>query len=343
MPSGVYIRTRETKKNLSKARRKWDKENPEAAYDRSSKGGKKTGSKNLKKLWKNDREKMLKIITNASKIAWEDNREKMVENSRKTGRKTMKRRWKEDREGMLKISGQGFKIAWKNNPEKLLDGCRKGGKNVWKNDRERMLKQVKRAGVLGGKKTNGKSLRNAWKNNRELMLANCSRTGKIVGKIVGKLTGGISFKRMWKDDRERMLKQCSEAGKLGGRKAWENREKMLENCRKGGRASIQKQRKVTPSYLELVVRKYLNKLKIKYRKNVWFEYKEADIVIDKFRLIIECDGFWHNELKTKVNDKFKTKLFNKLGYRVLRLKSLEIRDGSFEKKVLKKITQLEGI
>ena len=42
-----------------------------------------------------------------------------------------------------------------------------------------------------------------------------------------------------------------------------------------------------------------------------------------------------------VEDKKKNRIFNKLGYKVLRLKGPEIRDDSFENKVLKKIEQIQ--
>jgi len=136
----------------------------------------------------------------------------------------------------------------------------------------------------------------------------------------GKSNNGKGLKKAWKNNRERMLIVCSKAGKIGGKI--------------GGKTTMQKQQKLHPSPIELIIRSYLEGLNIKYRPNVWFGRKEADIVIDKCKFIIECDGWMHDTYKNvKKNDKFKTKLFNKLGYKVLRLKGIEIRNKSFENKL----------
>ncbi len=160
----------------------------------------------------------------------------------------------------------------------------------------------------------------AWAElHKDELLKNCSKGGKI--------GGGKAFKRVWKDNREHMIECCRKSGKLGGK------------------ASIQKQQKSKPSYIELTVRKYLDELKIKYKPNVWFpyngSYKEADIVIPVLKLIIECDGWPHRTMKkVKQNDRVKNKLFNSLGYKVLRLTGTEIRDGSFVAKLSKEIEEI---
>lgn len=249
MPVGIYIRTEENKKNISKARKKWIAENPEKSHERGIRLGK-IGGKLLKDLWEN-------------------NYEEMRNNSSET-------------------------------------------------------------------------MKNTWKNNREKMLTAAFEASKIGGKLGGKLTGGNNFRNAWKNNRKKMLKGCSKAGKT----AWKNnREKLLEGCSIGGKAGIQSQQKFNISPIELIVREYLKELKIKFKSNVWFKCngrrKEADIVIDKYKLIIECDGFWHNRMDTKIKDKLKTKMFNKLGYKVLRLTGTEIRNGSYIGKFLKRIRRIK--
>ncbi len=154
--------------------------------------------------------------------------------------------------------------------------------------------------------------RKKWmKKNPELARKYCVEGGKIMG--------GVAWKNEWKnkDNIEKLLERCSKAGKIGGKK--------------GGKVTMQKQRKPHPSPIELIVRNFLDKLNVRHRNNIWFGRKEADIVIDKCKLIIECDGWTHRTMeKVKTNDKFKDKLFKKLGYKVLRLRGIEIRDGSFK-------------
>jgi hypothetical protein len=198
------------------------------------------------------------------------------------------------------------------------------------------------AGKNSARKNN--TLKDLWKNNRNRMMESVDKNHYISG------IKSNSLKNLWKNDREKMLKVASEAGKIGGKNNWgNNREKMLKVVVKagkiGGPISIKKQQKLNPSPIELIVRNYLDKHKIKHRDNVWFPYKgtkrEADIIILKYNLIVECDGFRHINPKEKENDKIKNKLFNKLGYNVLRLTGSEIRDNSFIDKLLNKINQIQ--
>lgn len=291
------------------------KNNRERMLEGCRKGGRKTNGKSLKNAWKTNRKLMLELASIAGKIA---------------NGQGLKKAWENDREKMLKLSSKAAKLggitlkkAWENDREGMIEICSRGGKNLWKkHDREIILRGCRKGGQIGGKISGGKILKKLWKNNRERMLENSSKAGKIGGKING---SGKIFKRLWKNDRK----------------------KMLEGCRKAGKISFQKQQKTKPSYIELIVQSFLAKLKIKYRNNVWFKYngrhKEADIVIPKYNLIIECDGWMHDkDEKIKQNDKFKTKMFNSLGYKVLRLTGREIRNGSYIGKFLRKINRIES-
>jgi len=258
MPKGVYIRTEKINRILSKARRKWIRENPEAAHENAVKigrlGDKVIKAKNIIKWMEENPEEYRKSCSRAGKIGG------------RAGR------------GISKPNSGKSLIKWKKeHPEIAKSGAEL---NKWRRENPKKAKKVSRE--------NGKRFRESWK---------------------------------------------------------KDRKKMLEGCYKGGKASIQKQQKSKPSYIELTVRKYLDELKIKYKPNVWFKYngtrKEADIIIPKYNLIIECDGWRHNTVKVKTNDKFKTKLFNKLGYRVLRIKGIKIKDSSFKRKILDKINQIE--
>ncbi len=208
---------------------------------------------------------------------------------------------------------------------------------MWiKNNPESHRNICSEAGKIGGKAT--------WEKNREAMIENCRRNGKNRDKEV--LWAGRD--RWMETHREEVLKNCSKAGKAANGKplkeAWENnRETMIEHCRKNGKIGGYLGGKITacltsknPSIfrsLERTVRKFLDNSKIFYRANVYFKKwgkkREADIVIDKYNLIIECDGSAHEWGKIKENDKFKTKMFNAFGYKVLRLTGKEIKNNTF--------------
>lgn len=272
-----------------------------------------------------------KINSETMKNTWKNNRKKMLENCYKSSVVGGRNVWKYNYEKMRDNSSRIMKNNWENKREEMLGYMSKGGKTAWKNNRERMLEIVSEAGKIGGKIGGG--LKSAWKNDRNKMLELASKAGKLGGK-----TGG---KNNWKNNRKEMLGVVSKAGKIGGKVAWKtNREKMIEISRKGGKAAIQKQQKLNPSPIELIVRSFLDDIKIKHRDNIWFRNKEADIVIDKYKLIVECDGFMHSFSKIKQNDEYKTKLFNKLGFKVLRLTGIEIRNGSYIGKFLKRIGRI---
>ncbi len=201
-------------------------------------------------------------------------------------------------------------------------------KRKWARENPERAREITvEAGKTSARKNN--TLKDLWENNREMMMGhvykNCVQAGRQSN----------SLKNLWENNRDEMVKVvCSEAGKIGGKNNWKkHRKKMMKVVVAG----IKKLLELHPSPIELIVRKFLDELKIKYKPNVWFPYngasREADIVIPKLNLIIECDGWGHNTLEGKEEDEIKTKFFNKLGYKVLRLKGPEIRNGSFKEKV----------
>jgi len=242
----------------------------------------------------------------------------------------------------IRTEKHGFRKAWETSREKMLEGCSRGGKiggkNSYKYNYEEHCKNL------------SKAQRKWMKENPEVAHEHHVKCGKISGKTLGKTYGSINLKNKWNNKKDIMIENCRKGGKVGGKTTgskniikWieENPEKHRRNCSKagkiGGRISIQKFQNLKPSPIELIVRNYLDEHQIKHQDNVWFGHKEADIVLPKYNLIIECDGFWHDKPETKVKDKLKTKFFNKLGYRVLRLTGTEIRRGLFGNKILKKM------
>ena len=92
------------------------------------------------------------------------------------------------------------------------------------------------------------------------------------------------------------------------------------------------------SLLELKVLKILKVLKVNYvmqfkiyskklKKNKYYDFYLLD-----FKTLIEVDGsYWHTSKKALQNDKLKTKLAKKNGFKLLRITEQQIKDNSFRK------------
>lgn len=84
------------------------------------------------------------------------------------------------------------------------------------------------------------------------------------------------------------------------------------------------------SSLELLVRLQLEKLNEPFQQELRFGKFRADFFLPKRNLIIECDGeYWHLDPKIVLRDKRKDKLFQKLGYIILRLTGQDIVNYNF--------------
>lgn len=65
--------------------------------------------------------------------------------------------------------------------------------------------------------------------------------------------------------------------------------------------------------------KVLKLLGIKFEREVKFKRFHVDFLIDKLKLVIECDGeFWHMSSRIQDRDRRKEKYLQSLGYKVLR-------------------------
>jgi very-short-patch-repair endonuclease len=235
---------------------------------------------------------------------------------RKLASKVMKRRWKENYEQNLKATKQWIH----DDPERKRKIGSEVFKKLWREKRSQMVEIAKKASNIGNKL--------AWKNDHERM---------------ARISAG-NLNR-WRKEHPRLArKHALEICKMNGANGhpaknitdWmrNNKKEHLDMCSRNGKKVAQRMRKLFPSPIEAIVRTYLNKMKIGHKDNVWFSKdgirKEADIVVPKYNLIIECDGFWHNRPEAKAIDKFKNNFFNSLGYDVIRLKSTEIRNGKFK-------------
>lgn len=92
-----------------------------------------------------------------------------------------------------------------------------------------------------------------------------------------------------------------------------------------------------PSFIERKVQWLLDELGIEYTTNFMFMRKEInkrgfnrfyipDIVLEKYKIIIECDGdYWHSSEEVKARDKQKDIEYKEAGYMVLRFSGTQIR------------------
>ncbi len=82
---------------------------------------------------------------------------------------------------------------------------------------------------------------------------------------------------------------------------------------------------ITESSIEHKVKNYLIENKIEFSKHYLIDRYFPDFVLEKQRLIIECDGdYWHRNTKEK--DKMKDKCYEENGYQTLRLREKEINE-----------------
>jgi len=80
-----------------------------------------------------------------------------------------------------------------------------------------------------------------------------------------------------------------------------------------------------PSTLEEKMERVLNSLKIKFEREIKFKRFHVDFLIDKLKLVIECDGeYWHLMPKIQDRDRRKEMYLQSLGYRVLRFSGRQI-------------------
>lgn len=66
-------------------------------------------------------------------------------------------------------------------------------------------------------------------------------------------------------------------------------------------------------------------LGIKFEREIKFKRFHVDFLVDKFKLVIECDGeYWHMMPKIQDRDRRKETYLQSLGYRVLRFSGRQI-------------------
>lgn len=83
-----------------------------------------------------------------------------------------------------------------------------------------------------------------------------------------------------------------------------------------------------PSTLEEKMERVLNILGIKFEREIKFKRFHVDFLIDKLRLVIECDGeHWHMSPKIRDRDRRKELYLQSLGYRVLRFSGRQITNS----------------
>lgn len=84
-----------------------------------------------------------------------------------------------------------------------------------------------------------------------------------------------------------------------------------------------------PSTLEEKMERVLRLLGIKFKREIKFKRFHVDFLIDKLKLVIECDGeYWHMMPKIQDRDRRKEEYLQSLGYRVLRFSGRQITSFS---------------
>src|SRR3972149_1218831 len=89
------------------------------------------------------------------------------------------------------------------------------------------------------------------------------------------------------------------------------------------------------SYLEKKMKWFLEKESIKFTPQWFYRYKDgndwkyawADFMLPTINTVIECDGFFHEKLRTKQRDKIKDNYLVEKGFNILRFDKEEIRNN----------------
>lgn len=172
------------------------------------------------------------------------------------------------------------------------------------------------------------SLFNTWK--QEVICKQCKKTFKVIRAVYKKRPKFCSKKCSDDSKRDNIFRICRICKK----------EFSLSRCDlnrgRGFFCSWECYKKYKgESSLELIVRQQLQKLNETFEQEKRFGKFRADFYLPKRNLIIECDGeFWHMTQKIKLRDQRKDKLFQKLGYNILRLNGQTIINSSFHLETL---------
>lgn len=111
---------------------------------------------------------------------------------------------------------------------------------------------------------------------------------------------------------------CECCGKLLGRLAYFNKNTKCVLC-------YLKRPKFFNTDIELIVKKELTKRRIKFKHPYKVGKHPADFYIQKYNLVIECDGdYWHTKPGAKEKDRKQNAMMRNAGYFVKRLRGSNI-------------------
>ena len=160
---------------------------------------------------------------------------------------------------------------------------------------------------------------------------------ELVGKkIQKKLKGRTPWNKGLTKAKHLSLQKISKKTSERNKKFWSNKswkEKRLEGLRKVS----------NPSKFQLSVGKALKRSGYKLKSEFQIGEKFFDFKILGTNLLIEADGiYWHSKEKAVRNDRYKEKLANSNGYKLLRIKDKEFYKSGEEEFIASVKKQLEN-
>lgn len=172
----------------------------------------------------------------------------------------------------------------------------------------------------------------------------CSRSCSSKYHIENKNIGMIG-KKHTDESKSKIGKKASDRGCFKGAKnpnykgviytgikcSEKNKIKSSKRMKNGGAAKARKAQGGKKSSLEIKMENFLKEIGIEYTAQKIINNHAVDFYIDKFNLIVECDGnYWHGLENQKVRDQTFNEHCITNGYNMLRFTETEIKNESFK-------------
>jgi len=291
MPSGVYFRTKENRRNISLSH---------TGFKQSEESKKKTSD-------------ALKGNKNGLGYKFTPEQKKQ----------TTERRKKEYRTGRRVAFWENKKMSKEHKEKIRLSSIGKNlGKKRTKEQKRRM--SLSKIGCHHTEETKNK-IRNNAKNNPQFGMKNKKHsiiTKQKQSKI--RLDKINKYGFLVSDETREKISQANKGkkkNKIWMKKFLERRKTMIIP-KKDTSIEIKVQDFLNKLNVKFITHLYIKEIKHSY---------QCDVFIPSRKLIIECDGdYWHSFKKQKIKDKIRTKELQNVGFEVIRLWEHEINDISLE-------------